>query len=49
MIKHLSIPLFGKTPIKELIPNQDKQDVKELNCIPNIFQSASSAKVDWLI
>jgi hypothetical protein len=33
ILQILSISLFDKTPIKELLTNQDYQDVKELNCI----------------
>jgi len=33
ILQILSISLFDKTPIKELLTNLDYQDVKELNCI----------------
>ena len=33
ILQILSISLFDKTPLKELLTNQDYQDVKELNCI----------------
>jgi len=33
ILQILSISLFDKTPIKELLTNHDYQDVKELNCI----------------
>lgn len=33
ILQILSISLFDKTPLKELLTNQDYQDVKELDCI----------------
>jgi hypothetical protein len=33
ILQILSISLFDKTPLKELLTNQDYQDIKELNCI----------------
>jgi len=33
ILQILSISLFDKAPLKELLTNQDYQDVKELNCI----------------
>lgn len=33
ILQILSISLLDKTPLKELLTNQDYQDVKELNCI----------------
>lgn len=33
ILQILNISLFDKTPIKELLRNQDYQDVKELDCI----------------
>jgi hypothetical protein len=33
ILQILSIFLLDKTPLKELLTNQDYKDVKELNCI----------------